>query len=85
MKLLSTPAVTFVQGGSGLLNEFGTQALGTEVRSMDVPPIPAGRLGAPFLALGFFDSSIRILSLGPEDTLEVLPACASEMSNALQS
>lgn len=64
-----------MQGGSGLLNEFGSKAMGAEVKCLDVPPVPTGRVGAPFLALGFFDSTIRILSLGAEDTLEVGGLC----------
>ncbi|KAK9814939.1 hypothetical protein WJX73_002520 [Symbiochloris irregularis] len=67
------------QGGSGILAEFGSKALGAEIKSLDVPPVPQGRLGASFLALGFFDSTIRILSLGPEDTLEVK---ATQMTNS---
>ena len=44
--------------------------LGGEVKCMDVSPILEGRTGAPFLAVGMADASVRIFSLGAEDMLE---------------
>ena len=44
--------------------------LGGEVKCMDVSPILEGRAGAPFLAVGMADASVRIFSLGAEDMLE---------------
>ena len=40
------------------------------MRCLDVSPVPEGRTGAPFLAVGMTDASVRILSLVSEDLLE---------------
>ena len=61
-----------MQGGSGLLAEVGTKGLGAEVKSMDVPPVPQGRIGAPFLALG------------AEDTLEACPGTHAGWTRSCQ-
>ena len=52
------------------LQETVHKPLGGEVKCMDVSPILEGRTGAPFLAVGMADASVRIFSLGAEDMLE---------------
>ena len=52
------------------LQESGHKALGGEVKCLDVSPVLEGRTGAPFLAVGMTDASVRILSLAAEDLLE---------------
>ena len=53
-----------------LVQESGHKALGGDVKCLEVSPVPQGRTGAPFLAVGMTDASVRILSLTAEDLLE---------------
>ena len=46
---------------------------GSEISSIDIAPIPPGRLRQRFLAVGGgADNTVRILSLDPDDCLQVL-------------
>jgi len=49
----------------GQLAELGTTKVPTAVNSLDVAPVPAGRTRSPFLAVGFLDDTVQILSLEP--------------------
>eukprot|EP01062_Namystynia_karyoxenos_P074082 TRINITY_DN70920_c0_g1_i1.p1 TRINITY_DN70920_c0_g1~~TRINITY_DN70920_c0_g1_i1.p1 ORF type:complete len:1217 (+),score=407.47 TRINITY_DN70920_c0_g1_i1:127-3777(+) len=66
----------------GGLNEINKVDLGGEkdVISMAVSPVPEGRLRSRFLALGFQDKRVMLLSLDPEDRMAVLArqSCNSE-------
>eukprot|EP01047_Picozoa_sp_COSAG01_P019033 COSAG01_NODE_1046_length_11949_cov_4.662700_2_plen_984_part_00 len=58
---------------SGDLQEVERKETGHEIACVDVAPIPAGRLRQRFLAVGGgADNTVRILSLDPEDCLQVL-------------
>jgi hypothetical protein len=49
------------------------------VACLDLGPVPKGRLGSPFLAVGGLDSTVRILSLDPTSMLTqraTLQVCA---------
>ena len=61
--------IYFELDASGALAELGTKELGVEVACVDVGPVPAGRARAPFLALGGWDGSLRLLSLDPNELL----------------
>jgi splicing factor 3B subunit 3 len=58
---------------SGDLQEVERKETGHEIAAVDVAPIPLGRLRQRFLAVGGgSDNTVRILSLDPEDCLQVL-------------
>lgn len=60
---------------SGELQEVERKETGHEIAAVDVAPIPAGRLRQRFLAVGGgSDNTVRILSLDPEDCLQVTPS-----------
>ncbi|KAH8061458.1 hypothetical protein JL722_4081 [Aureococcus anophagefferens] len=61
--------IYFELDASGALAELGTKELGVEVACLDVGVVPAGRARAPFLALGGWDGSLRLLSLAPDELL----------------
>ena len=42
-----------------------------KVAALDIGPLPEGRQRSRFLAVASFDSSVRVLSLDPADTLKV--------------
>ncbi|ERN13109.1 hypothetical protein AMTRI_Chr11g93760 [Amborella trichopoda] len=43
-----------------------------DVACLDIAPVPEGRKRSRFLAVGSYDSTIRILSLDPDDCMQVL-------------
>lgn len=53
----------------GLLEEVGTKDLGLDLSCLDVGPVPASRVRSPFLAIGAYDGSLRLLSLDPAELL----------------
>jgi splicing factor 3B subunit 3 len=46
--------------------------MGDDVCCLDVAPVPEGRARCRFLAVGLYDSTVRILGLDPEDGLKGL-------------
>jgi len=57
---------------AGNLTEVERRETGGDVACLDVGPVPEGRRLSRFLALGAYDSTVRLLSLHPEDCLSVL-------------
>jgi len=43
-----------------------------DVACLDIAPVPEGRQRSRFLAVGSYDSTIRILSLDPDDCMQIL-------------
>ncbi|KAL8292884.1 hypothetical protein RQP46_000578 [Phenoliferia psychrophenolica] len=57
----------------GQLNEFQERKdMGVEVLTMSIAEVPEGRQRTPYLAVGCADSTVRIVSLDPDNTLETL-------------
>lgn len=56
----------------GQLAQTDKKEMGGDVAALDVGPVPPGRQRSRFLAVGSFDSTIRVLSLDPADTMKVL-------------
>lgn len=56
----------------GQLAETDKKEMGADVAALDVGPVPPGRQRSRFLAVGSYDSTIRVLSLDPADTMKVL-------------
>ena len=46
--------------------------MGDDVACLDIAPVPEGRARCRFLAVGCYDSTVRILGLDPEDNLRGL-------------
>ncbi len=46
--------------------------MGDDVACLDIAPIPDGRQRCRFLAVGCYDSTVRILGVDPEDGLRAL-------------
>jgi len=63
---------------SGALMEIGTKAMDVSIDCMDIGPIPPGKQRSRFLALGLPDSTVRVLSLDPEDCMTVLSVQAMQ-------
>lgn len=61
--------IYFEMDDRNALVEVGTKELGVDVACLDVGVVPPGRLRSAFLAVGGFDSSLRILSLDPSERL----------------
>eukprot|EP00771_Trimastix_marina_P003755 gnl/Trimastix_PCT/513.p1 GENE.gnl/Trimastix_PCT/513~~gnl/Trimastix_PCT/513.p1 ORF type:complete len:1198 (+),score=474.09 gnl/Trimastix_PCT/513:94-3687(+) len=57
---------------SGQLVEIDKKDLGAEVACLEIGPVPPGRQRSRFLAIGGFDNTVRVLSLDPEDCLQML-------------
>lgn len=55
----------------GQLAETDKREMGADVAALDVGPVPPGRQRSRFLAVGSFDSTIRVISLDPADTMKV--------------
>ncbi len=55
----------------GQLAEMEKKEMECEVAAMDVGPVPPARQRSRFLAVGSVDSTIRLLSLDPADTMKV--------------
>eukprot|EP00300_Choanocystis_sp_HF-7_P011202 c17356_g1_i1.p1 GENE.c17356_g1_i1~~c17356_g1_i1.p1 ORF type:complete len:1268 (-),score=345.39 c17356_g1_i1:55-3513(-) len=70
---------------SGMLAEVAKQELSLDITCIDVALVPAGRTRATFCTVGTVDSAVRILSLEPDNVLNVLavqklPDIASSLS-----
>jgi splicing factor 3B subunit 3 len=46
--------------------------MGDDVACLDIAPVPEGRARCRFLAVGCFDSTVRVLGMDPEDGLKGL-------------
>lgn len=55
----------------GQLAETEKREMGADVAALDVGPVPPGRQRSRFLAVGSYDSTIRVISLDPADTMKV--------------
>ncbi|TIC28406.1 hypothetical protein E3Q11_01879 [Wallemia mellicola] len=65
--------VYFEMDNEGQLNEFQERkSMESTVTTMSIGEVPQGRQRCPYLALGCDDQTIRIVSLDPENTLEVV-------------
>ncbi|KAK9464366.1 CPSF A subunit region-domain-containing protein [Lipomyces arxii] len=71
---LSTGEIVYLElDEDGQLNEYQErQAMGAGVLSLSVGDVPEGQVRNTFLAVGCDDSTVRIISLDPENTLESL-------------
>ncbi|KAM0753797.1 Pre-mRNA-splicing factor RSE1 [Meredithblackwellia eburnea MCA 4105] len=57
----------------GQLNEYQERKdMGVEILTMSIAEVPEGRQRTPYLAVGCADSTVRIISLDPDNTLETL-------------
>ncbi|CAI5998115.1 unnamed protein product, partial [Closterium sp. NIES-64] len=64
--------VHFEMDVRGQMVEMGKKDMPGDVACLDVAPIPEGRQRARFLAVGSYDSTVRILSLDPDENMQVL-------------
>ncbi len=64
--------IVYFEGDQGQLREVGSLTLSNDIASVAIGPVPAGRLRASFLAIGGYDSTVRILSLQPSTLLQRL-------------
>lgn len=55
---------------TGQLMEMGSEALGKDVGALDMGVVPPGRVRSSFLAVGFWDSTVQVLSLDPSALLQ---------------
>ena len=68
--------VIYIEGGqivyfeldsnTGLLNEIQTEFFQVGIRCLDICEVPEGRVRSKFMAAGFEDNTVRILSLEPD-------------------
>ena len=63
----------FELDAAGQLAEAEKRDMAGEVACLDLGPLPEGRQRSRFLAVASFDSSVRVLSLDPADTMKVRP------------
>eukprot|EP00850_Spirogloea_muscicola_P004391 SM000019S04935 [mRNA] locus=s19:136527:142578:+ [translate_table: standard] len=56
----------------GQLQEIEKKEMAGDVACLDIAPVPEGRQRSRFLAVGSYDSTVRILSLDPDDCMQVL-------------
>ncbi|PQQ16480.1 splicing factor 3B subunit 3-like [Prunus yedoensis var. nudiflora] len=57
---------------TGQLMEVEKQEMSGDVACLDIAPVPEGRQRSRFLAVGSYDNTIRILSLDPDDCMQIL-------------
>eukprot|EP00249_Psilotum_nudum_P023101 c28748_g1_i1 orf=75-3716(+) len=57
---------------TGQLMEVEKREMSGDVACLDIAPVPEGRQRSRFLAVGSYDSTIRILSLDPDDCMQIL-------------
>lgn len=72
----SRQVVIYIEGGqivyfeidtnTGLLNEVQTEFFCVEIKCIDIGEVPEGRLRSKFMAAGFMDNTVKILSLEPD-------------------
>jgi splicing factor 3B subunit 3 len=54
---------------TGVLNEVESRFLDYEITCLDIGEVPEGRQRCRFLAVGFADKTVKIMSLDPESCL----------------
>ncbi|PIA41588.1 hypothetical protein AQUCO_02200198v1 [Aquilegia coerulea] len=64
--------VYFEMDITGKLMEVEKHEMSGDVACLDIAPVPEGRQRSRFLAVGSYDNTIRILSLDPDDCMQVL-------------
>ncbi|XP_041003528.1 spliceosome-associated protein 130 A-like [Juglans microcarpa x Juglans regia] len=64
--------VYFEVDATGQLIEVDKHEMSGDVACLDIAPIPEGRQRSRFLSVGSYDNTIRILSLDPEDGMQIL-------------
>ena len=52
------------------MQETDKKDMAGDVAAIDLAPVPEGRQRSRFLAVGSYDSTIRVLSLDPADTMK---------------
>lgn len=57
---------------TGQLMELAKHEMSGDIACLDIAPVPEGRQRSRFLAVGSYDNTIRILSLDPDDTMDIL-------------
>ncbi|KAL0313865.1 UNVERIFIED_CONTAM: Spliceosome-associated protein A [Sesamum angustifolium] len=57
---------------TGQLMEVEKHEMSGDIACLDIAPVPEGRQRSRFLAVGSYDNTIRILSLDPDDCMQVL-------------
>ncbi|XP_038891993.1 spliceosome-associated protein 130 A [Benincasa hispida] len=57
---------------TGQLMEVEKHEMSGDVACLDIAPVPEGRQRSRFLAVGSYDNTIRILSLDPDDCMQIL-------------
>jgi splicing factor 3B subunit 3 len=57
---------------TGSLMEVEKHEMSGDVACLDIAPVPEGRQRSRFLAVGSYDNTIRILSLDPDDCMQIL-------------
>ena len=67
----------FELSSQGLLVETEKRELGSDVACLDVGTVPEGRQRSRYLAVGSYDSTIRVLSLDPGDNMRALSTLAA--------
>ncbi|KAL5994456.1 hypothetical protein ACLOJK_024506 [Asimina triloba] len=64
--------IYFEMDMTGQLMEVEKHEMPGDVACLDIAPVPEGRQRSRFLAVGSYDNTIRILSLDPDDCMQVL-------------
>ncbi|KAJ6322844.1 hypothetical protein OIU77_012646 [Salix suchowensis] len=57
---------------TGQLMEVEKHEMSGDVACLDIAPVPEGRQRSRFLAVGSYDNTIRVLSLDPDDCMQIL-------------
>lgn len=57
---------------TGQLMEVEKHEMSGDVACLEIAPVPEGRQRSRFLAVGSYDNTIRILSLDPDDCMQIL-------------
>lgn len=57
---------------TGQLMEVEKHEMSGDIACLDIAPVPEGRQRSRFLAVGSYDNTIRILSLDPDDCMQIL-------------
>lgn len=70
---------------SGMLNENESRFFDQEIACLDIGEVPEGRQRCRFLAVGYIDKTVKIMSLDPESCLsrismQALPAIPESVS-----
>ncbi|XP_077216205.1 spliceosome-associated protein 130 A [Tasmannia lanceolata] len=64
--------IYFEMDSTGQLMEVEKHEMPGDVACLDIAPVPEGRQRSRFLAVGSYDNTIRILSLDPDDCMQIL-------------